>query len=224
MLDVHSIQGKQRSSILSQPCLTNTNDSVHRHINTRRVARRVTQQVDICATQLLDLGQPRDSSVVLQLLFPVRLLFHPVRHRRLDQTRRYRVDADPVLRPFHSEGMRHVLHACFRGAVGCGGYALVRAMRGHGRGEHDGALDALLDESSCRAARGVERAVEVHAPELVDLFGCEVQGGLVLCAAGVSDHAVQSTGFRENLVDGGLDRFFFCHVGLQSEDLAWILF
>lgn len=60
-------------------------------------------------------------------------------------------------------------------------------MRGHGCSEHNRALDALLDKSACGAARGVERTVQVDAPELIDFLGCKVQRGLVLCAACVCD-------------------------------------
>lgn len=218
----YTVQTKSIESIVIHP-LTDTNNPIHRHINARRITRCITQQIHIRAAQLLDLGQPWDTPVVLQLLFPIWLLLNPVRHRRLYQTWRYGVDTDPILCPFHSECMRHVLDARFGGAVRGGRYALVGPVRRHGRGEDDGAFDALLDEGSCCAARGVEGAVKVYAPELVNFFGCEVQRGLVLRAACVGDHAVQTPGFGENLVDGGLDGFFFCHVGLQGKDLAWVL-
>ena len=54
-----------------------------------------------------------------------------------------------------------------------GGRYFVGTVRGHGRSEDDGALDALLYKRARGAARCVEGAVQIHAPELVDLFGCE---------------------------------------------------
>jgi hypothetical protein len=88
--------------------------------------------------------------------------------------------------------VRHVFDAGFGGAVRGGGDTLgtvsrgvewggdreggryfVRTMRGHGGSEDDGALDALLYECARGAARRVEGAVQIDAPELVDLLGCE---------------------------------------------------
>ena len=54
-----------------------------------------------------------------------------------------------------------------------GGRYFVGTVRGHGGSEDDGAFDALLYECARGAARCVEGAVQIHAPELVDLFGCE---------------------------------------------------
>jgi len=68
---------------LSQRRLTYSNDTVDGHINTRCVTRSIAQKVHIRASQLLDLCQPRDTPVVLQLLLPVWLLLNPVRHSRL---------------------------------------------------------------------------------------------------------------------------------------------
>jgi len=55
---------------------------------------------------------------------------------------------------------------------------------------------------------------------LVNLLGRKVERGLVLCAPGVSDHIVQATCFIENVVDGGLDGFFFVTSACRTK--SWL--
>jgi hypothetical protein len=40
---------------------------------------------------------------------------------------------------------------------------------------------------------------------------------------GETDHSVQRACFFQNLVDGGLDRFFLGYICLDGEELAWVL-
>jgi hypothetical protein len=40
---------------------------------------------------------------------------------------------------------------------------------------------------------------------------------------GETDHAVQRACFFQDLVDGGLDRFFLGYICLDGEKLAWVL-
>jgi hypothetical protein len=60
----------------------------------------------------------------------------------------------------------------------------------------------------------------VHTPQLVDFLGCEVQRGLVLCAARVADHSMQCTSVFQHIVNRALDGLFFCDIGFECEELA----
>lgn len=101
-----------------------SNDTVDGYVNRRGIAGSVTEQVNVCATQLLDLGKPRHASVVLQLLLPVWLLRHPVGHRGSHEAGRDAVDANAVLCPFHGERVGHVADAGLGCTVGSRRHAL----------------------------------------------------------------------------------------------------
>lgn len=162
-----------------------SNNTIHRNINRSRVARRITQQIHIGATQFLHLSKTRESTVVFQLLLPIRLLRHPVGHSRVDQTRGDTVDSNTILGPLHGKRMGHVSDASLRRAVGGGWHALgsqqnsmpskwsdernkmdhskreifthlVRAVGCHRRRENNRPLDTELDE----CARGTPGRVE----------------------------------------------------------------
>ena len=140
------------------PALTNPDNPIDRNVNAGRITARIAQQIHIRAPELLDLGQAGHAPVVLELLRPVRLPRHPVRHGRVDEPGRDAVDADAVRGPLHRERVGHVADAGLGGAVGGRGDALVGPVGGHAGGEDDGARDIEADEGARGDSRGVERA------------------------------------------------------------------
>lgn len=82
-----------------------SDNTVDWDIDTCGVAGSVAQQVHIGASDLLDLSQSGDTSVVLELLLPIGLLWNPVGHCGLNETWADRVDADAVLGPFVGESV-----------------------------------------------------------------------------------------------------------------------
>lgn len=109
--------------------LAYSNNTIHRDINGGCVTRSVTQQIDVGSAQLFYFSKSWNPAVILQLLFPVRLLRYPVGHGRLDESWRYGIDADVVLCPFHGKGMDHVSYAGLGGAIWGGWYALSELER-----------------------------------------------------------------------------------------------
>lgn len=192
-----------------------SNNPIHRNINTSRITRRITQQIHVRAAQLLHFRQAWDTPVVLQLLFPIRLLRDPIGHRCIHQPGTNTVNPDPILRPLHGQGVRHIPHSRFRSSVWGRRNTFVGPVRGHGSSEDDGTFDVELDESPGCNASAVEGAKQVHIEQSLNLFLGEVEGGFVVRAACVADHPVESTGFLDDLVDGGRDGDFLCDVGLD---------
>ena len=123
------------------------------------------------------------------MLFPVRLLRHPLRHGGIHQAGGDTVDTDAVAGPFHGEDVDHVADAAFGSAVGDGEDALgglwlgevfeaeegvggksdggrekfnlFGSVGGHGGGEDDGTAGVLLDELAGGDAGAVEGAKEL---------------------------------------------------------------
>jgi hypothetical protein len=100
---------------------------------------------------------------------------------------------------------------------------LVRSIRSHGGSEDNTPLNTLLYERPRRNTRSVETSVQIHTPQLVDLFRSKVQSGLVFRSASITYHTMKRSRALQYLVDGGLDRVFFRHICLESEKLVWVL-
>lgn len=131
---------------------------MHQHVPTiaHSIARSIAQQVDISTTELLDLRQPRHTTIVLELLLPIRLLRNPVGHSRIDEPRRHAVHSDVVLCPLHRKGVCHVADAGFARSVRSRGNSLVRSVGSHRGCEDNRAFDSELDEGACCYASAVE--------------------------------------------------------------------
>jgi hypothetical protein len=99
---------------------------------------------------------------------------------------------------------------------------LVWTITRHTCRKHNTSLYALLYERPRRTARRVKAPIQIHAPQLIEFLGRKVQRGFVLGAPGVAYHTVQGAGLREDRVDGGLYRVFFCDVGLDGEELVGV--
>ena len=161
---------KQRKELTS-------NNPIDRDINTRRITRRIAQQIHIRTSQLLHLCQPPEPSIVVQLLLPVLLLWYPVGHGGVDETRRDTVDADVVGSPFHGEGVCHVANAGLRGAIGgrwdslvfisgcsdpvSGKRYLVRSIRCHGCRKDNRPFNPQPNKRSRGSPGRVERAKQL---------------------------------------------------------------
>ncbi len=203
--------------------LPSPHNARNRDINPSRIRRRIAQQINIGTAQLLRQGQSRHPTIILHLGLPVRTRLHIVSKRRLHKPRRDTINPNPVLRPLHRKRMRHIAHGglgpTIRGARG----RAVRAITGHTRREDNGALDAELDESVCGGGGAVPRAKDIQLEEALDLVEAEVEGGLVLCCAGVGDHAVEAALFGDDLVEGSLDAGFGGDVGLDEGEAFGVL-
>jgi hypothetical protein len=116
--------------------------------------------------------------------------------------------------------MRHIPHARLASPIRRRRHPLVRPVRSHRSRENNRPLHSQLDESPRGYASTVEGAVQVDGPQGVDLLFGEVEGGLVLCAAGVADHTVDRSRFFDDAVDGGGDVFFVGDVCFEGVELA----
>jgi hypothetical protein len=67
---------------------------------------------------------------------------------------------------------------------------LVRSIRSHGGSEDNTPLNTLLYERPRRNTRSVEASIQIHTPQLVDLFRSKVQSGLVFRSASIAYHAM----------------------------------
>lgn len=94
---------------------------------------------------------------------------------------------------------------------------LVWSITRHTRSKHNTPFNSLLDKRPGRTPGRVKTSIQIDSPQLLDFLGGKLERGLVLGASGIADHAVQSAGRGQDLVDGGLDGFFLGHVGLYGE-------
>lgn len=67
----------------------------------------------------------------------------------------------------------------------------------------------------------VSYETHVYGKQRLDLFGREIQRGLVVRPSCIHDHPVKRTGLLNDFIHSGGDASFLCYIGLDCEDLVW---